>query len=125
MSYETLDKFGKFIVENLFDKGLDRYTSLANGKLKTPRLQEFQNELKKFDSEQIHIIKQLTIEVLTTTTHDFLFALQERSEIEEDITVNVDNENIAELSDGLHGEIFLEDGWLKRFSEFADELDDV
>jgi len=57
---------------------------------------------------------------MTSSTHDFLFAIQEQADFEEDIQLNVANKNVAELSDGLHGEIFSESGWIKKYSAFKD-----
>ncbi|MEM7084213.1 MAG: hypothetical protein AAF465_15900 [Pseudomonadota bacterium] len=50
--------------------------------------------------------------------HDFLFALEEKRN---DVSVFVGQCNVAEMSDGLQGEIFTEDGWYERFSQHREE----
>lgn len=35
----------------------------------------------------------------------------------EDFALIKDGENIAELSDGLSGELYTEDGWISKYSE--------
>jgi len=43
--------------------------------------------------------------------------VQEEAEAGNEIQILVDGENIAELSDGLQGESFSEDGWNAKFSK--------
>ena len=44
--------------------------------------------------------------------HDFLFALQKI----DDIQILVDGQNIVELSDGIHGEAYSDEGWFAKYS---------
>ena len=117
MSQQSLDKFGKFIIENLYDKGIYKFMELKKGNFKLHPNQT-ENPFDQFDESQIKVIEAILRKTLTGATHDFLFALEERNDLEEDIQVMVDQENIAELSDGLQGELFLEDGWINKFSEY-------
>jgi hypothetical protein len=55
--------------------------------------------------------------------HDLLFAFQEAHDRNTGIEIMVDGKPIAELSDGLHGEIFGETGWIVRYSEFPSEAE--
>ena len=53
--------------------------------------------------------------------HDLLFAFQEHHDCGEGIEIMVEGKPIAELSDGLHGEIFGDEGWMVRFSKHPAE----
>lgn len=44
--------------------------------------------------------------------HQFLFAL------EEEIQVRIDDEDIVQLSDGLSGELYGENGWNAQFNKY-------
>ena len=55
--------------------------------------------------------------VVDTGLHDFLFALQQIADFDNDINVLVDGKNIVEQSDGLHGELFGDNGWFARYSK--------
>ena len=46
---------------------------------------------------------------LDSALHDFLSAWQETN----DIQMLVDDQNIVELSDGINGEAYSDQGWLK------------
>lgn len=118
MEKTSLDKFGNFIVSELFDKGIECFLNLKNDHYKSLDKLELQKKLKKFDEEQMEIIQELFIQTLLTSTHDFLFALEERSDLEEDIKVFVDGKNIVKESDGMQGELFAENGWLFKHSKY-------
>lgn len=115
-----LDKFGRFIVENMRDKGIDYYDKLTQGFWKVPSLQSLQEELKQFDEKQLSIIRQCIVSTLDDAIHDFLFALQVSSDLDRGIQVIVDGQNVAELSDGLNGEPYAEDGWYDKYSSFGE-----
>lgn len=107
-----VDKFGKFIVENLRDKGIDFAQGLISRHWKAPDLLDMQNEIANLNNiQKIAFVKAIT-ETLDGAMHDFLFALQERN----DIQILIDGQNIVELSDGIHGEAYSEDGWITKFS---------
>ena len=109
-----VDKFGKFIVENLRDKGIDFAEGLLSKHWKAPSLLDMQNEIANLnDIQKTAFIKAVT-ETIDGAMHDFLFALQEIN----DIQILVDGQNIVELSDGIHGEAYSSDGWFEKYSKF-------
>jgi hypothetical protein len=114
-----LDKFGKFIMENFRDRAIDNYQMLSMGKWKAPSLQLIQSQLEQFSEEQKEIIHKVVISCIDHGLHDLLFGLQEAHELGDKIEVFVDGVNLAEVSDGLHGELFTEDGWYHRFSKYG------
>lgn len=71
--------------------------------------------------QQLEVIEKTIIETLSAACHDFLFALQERNDLYNDIQLLVDGNNLAEESDGLQGELFSVDGWIQSFSAYADK----
>lgn len=115
-----LDKFGEFIVKNMRDKGIDNYNKLVNGTYNAPELKELQDNLKQFNESQLSVIKQCVIDSIDTAIHDFLFAVQESTDLEEGIEILVDKTNIAKLSDGLNGELFSEEGWYAKYSKYGE-----
>ena len=118
-----LDKFGKFIVKNMRDKGIDNYDKLVKGIWKTPFLQALQEDLRQFDEKQLSIIRQCIGSSIDTAIHDFLFAMQESADLGQGVEIIVDKTNIVEISDGLHGEPFGEDGWYAKYSTYGDQFE--
>ena len=115
---DPIAKFGKFIVENLRDKGISKAELLMKNHWKTPALQVLQAKLDRFSTEEKDVILDAFIDSIDSAIHDFLFALQERAHFEKDFQILVDRENIAEISDGIHGEAFGDDGWYAKFSKY-------
>ena len=120
MNQDSLQTFGNFIIKQLFDRGLHRYGQLARHELQTvePDLQSWLDERSPEDQK---MMKKVVLKVLLSATHDFLFALEEEADFERKVSVLVDQNNVADLSDGLQGELFLEEGWINRYSEFRDD----
>jgi len=119
MSEENnLDKFGKFLVENLRDKGISHAEFLLNNRWKSPALQNIQHELSYLSFSQKETVKKAIISTIDSAIHDFLFALQEQADFDNEIQIIVNEDNIVELSDGIHGEAYSDDGWYAKYSKY-------
>ena len=53
---QALNKFGKFLVENLRDKGIDCVEGLLTNRWKAPSLQNIQSELSQLTQEQKRLL---------------------------------------------------------------------
>jgi hypothetical protein len=115
---ETLDKFGKFVINVLRDKQIDHFNGLIEGKWRSKKAQRLYHKLSKFDRDEKKVIADVVEDILTNATHDLLFAIQVENSLETGLKVMMDNKNVAELSDGLHGELFEDQGWIQRFSKY-------
>lgn len=120
---EPLDKFGAFFVQNLRDKMLSEAEMLLRGGWKAPELQELQAKLAGLTDAQKQIARGMAERIITAGMHDLLFAIQEQADAGGAVRVFVDGREIAKLSDGLHGEIFGEEGWIVRFSEYPSQVE--
>ncbi|GGH16104.1 hypothetical protein [Mucilaginibacter phyllosphaerae] len=115
---DSLDKFGKFLVENFRDKGIYYAESLLAGIWKAPSLQDIQTGLSHLSITQKEAVKKAIISTLDSAMHDFLFALQVQAEYKNEIQITVDKNNIVDLSDGIHGEAYSDDGWYAKYSKY-------
>lgn len=111
---QPVDKFGKFIVENLRDKGIDFAEGLLSKHWKAPILLEMQDEIANFNDTQKMAFRNAIRKTIDASIHDFLFALQEQADFDNDIQIMVDGQNILELSDGIHGEAYTNKGWFAK-----------
>ena len=116
---DPLDNFGRFVMQNLRDRALQHVDGLAQGQWRAPGLQSLQAELAKLDDDERNVVRRCVRAAIDSAVHDFLFALQEHGDGDGSIQVLVYDQNVASLSDGLHGEPYSEDGWQARFSEFG------
>ncbi len=109
-----LDEFGKFVVENLRDKGIGFAECLVRNHWKAPSLLEVQNKIASLnDDQKVAFITAVTL-VVDNAMHDFLFALQEKDNIQ----ILVNGEDVVQLSDGLHGEAYSDEGWFAKYSKY-------
>ena len=120
MAHTAVDKFGRLVISRLRDNAIEHYDGLAKNRWKSPALQQLQTDLATLTEEQRAIVRRCVISALDTGMHDFLFGLVEAHEMEEGIEVIVDGENVSELSDGLQGEQFTEDGWIAKFGAYSE-----
>lgn len=115
---KAIDKFGKFIVDNLRDKGINFAELLLKKHWKAPALQELQDRLEKLSKEDKNSVRDAVTASIDTAIHDFLFALQEQAGFGNDIQIIVDGKNIVETSDAIHGEAYSAEGWNAKFSKY-------
>jgi len=116
----SLDKFGMFIIKQLRDRSIEQYEILEAGGWATPKLKTLQLALRDLSDENKLIIRRCVFDVIDTALHDVLAGLQEAHDLDNGIEVFVDGENIAEASGMLHSELFGDDGWIKRFSQYSE-----
>jgi hypothetical protein len=110
-----LDVFGALVTESLRDSALRRAEALLKGSLKSPDVQSLQAALQELTLHQREIVRFLVRNSVDAGIHDFLFKLQESAG---SLAMSVDGQDVASLSDGLHGEAYSERGWYARFSQF-------
>lgn len=116
--HPELEKFGSFVIKNLWDRAIEHHDLLAKKHWKSPALQEVQGALASLDEEQKEIVRRCVVEAVNVGLHDFLFALQETHDLEKGIKVLVDGKNVAELSDGLQGEPYGSEGWIAKYGKY-------
>ena len=101
---------------HLRDRGINHIDALLSTSWKAPSLMRIQDELQLLTSQQQDLVRRAFVSSFDSAIHDFLFALQEQADCDGRIAVTVHGENVAKTSDGLHGELFSEDGWRARHS---------
>jgi hypothetical protein len=94
---------------------------LLRGAWKAPSAQELQKEISDFSETEKITIRKIADHIIISGMHDLLFALQGEADSEGSIRLLVDNLEVAKSSDGMHGEIFGDEGWIAKFSEYKNE----
>ena len=120
---DQLDAFGQAVVEHLRDRPIEFYDNLAAGLWKAPSLFGLQSQIQALGEHERALLRRCLIEAIDHGIHDFLFRLQGDGPGLAHIDVLVDGVDIVPLSDGIHAEIFGEDGWFDRFSKFGESSD--
>lgn len=67
------------------------------------------------NEEDKEFINHLGVMIVDNTLFNILTMFEQS---EDKLTLLANHENIIEASDGLAGELFTEDGWISKFSQF-------
>ncbi|WP_342270720.1 hypothetical protein [Rickettsia endosymbiont of Orchestes rusci] len=119
---ELLERFGEIYINFVYDSALHTFKSLIEQKARAPALLPLMRNLQNFNDEQIHIIKELVMEILGSSIHYTLFMLEEYQD-EMQLTMQDDTgtpHSLIEISDGLCGELYTEDGWIEKYTKYPD-----
>lgn len=114
---QILDFFGQILIERIRDEAIDDWERISQGKMRDDESKIIFETLRSLSPEQVQFIIHLFPKIVDTTLHHLLWTLEQ----EESLNVLVKDgesklQNIKEISDGLAGELYTEDGWISRFS---------
>ncbi|WP_032139593.1 hypothetical protein [Rickettsia tamurae] len=115
---KLLDKFGSVYIDFVRDGVLTQMLGILNNTTKANKiLAQKVNEISNESKEIIEIIVQ---ETLDRCLHYTLFMLQEYEDEMALIMYDEDHNqySLAEISDGLCGELYSEDGWIAKYSKY-------
>jgi hypothetical protein len=117
MSEKHLDTFGEILIKKVRDVTIHNWDNIIDGKMKGQRSKEIREKLSIFNDEQIEVLKELFPMVVDSTLHHLLWTLEQEDGIKLSVEVDQKVNSIRDISDGLAGELYTEDGWIMRFSE--------
>ena len=125
MEDKSLEFFGQKLMKYVRDETISTWNMILEGKMKGLTAQEVNSKMASFNSEQIEVLKWMLPKIVDQNLHNMLFMIEENEEVF--LGINSDNgklEELKELSDGLAGELYTEDGWIQKFSsERYDEIE--
>lgn len=113
-----IDIFGKMLVEKFRDDAISYFEGLLHDKAPIDVKQLSTHLSGALSEEQKQFLLSACADAVNVGMHNFLFALQIAHDLDQGIEVFVDGKNIAKESDGLQGEPWGEEGWIKKFSRF-------
>lgn len=110
---DILSRFGEILIKEVRDRTIHGFDMIVTGKMKDDSSQKLFHEIKQMDDKQNQIIEKIIPKIVDLSIHNMLCMFEEHADIE----VNMNNECITEISDGLAGELYTEDGWIQKFSK--------
>jgi hypothetical protein len=117
---EKLESFGKEIIDNLRDASIDEYLAIKSGDMKSV---DAQNTFKIYTSiEKAHHdkIDAIVLNIIDRVLHNALWMFEQSTDFTICEKKSIDPEDdIVELSDGLSGELYSEDGWIEKYSKYS------
>lgn len=109
----ALEKFGEVYIKEVRDNTMETFEKIFDGRMKGLTAQSIQEKLSEFAERQREKILWFITKAVDQSMHNMLFMMEEHKELQ----VIYDMENIVEDSDGLSGELYTDDGWIKKYSK--------
>ena len=121
--HQILDEFGQRYMSFVRDTVIKDMLEIINGQYGGNR-RELEQGISKIPNEFKNILQLFVATSIDKTLHYSLFMLQE---YEDDTKLIIEDEegnknSLAEVSDGLCGELYTEDGWIERFSKYPSSV---
>lgn len=111
-----LSNFGENFIKEVRDNSLFVLQGIIDGHMKSQEDQELHMTIKSMSSEDLDILKSIAYKMVDLSLHNTLFFFESNEKWK---IVNIDGTvNLIELSDGLSGELYTEDGWIRKYSEY-------
>ena len=117
---DILNEFGKILIKEVRDNVINSMNESIDGKRKGIAAQLIKKKIAILNEEQIEVLKELILEIVDCSLDSMLFMIEGDPELQL-IFQGVD---LKEVSDGLSGELYTEDGWIQKFSEYKEFASD-
>lgn len=115
-----LNNFGKLLIHSVRDWVIDGFHRAQSGQIKSKSGILIHEKLKKLDEDTLKILNELALYNIDSTMHYFLWMIEQNEEF--DLIRYIDDEknyvSLRDISDGLSGELYTEEGWIEKFSSY-------
>ena len=117
---DVLNEFGKILITEVRDGTIDSMNKMIDGTMKGTIAKLIRKKIAILNNEQIEILKWLIPEIVDFSLDSMLFMFEGHP----DLQLVFQGVDLKEVSDGLSGELYTEDGWIQKFSEYDELISD-
>ncbi|MFC3801529.1 epimerase [Cohnella sp. GCM10012308] len=116
---KELEQFGEILIRNVRDKAISQWEKVFSGTMKDETSKKiYETSVEMLSEDQKNFLQDTISQVVDTTLHYLLWTLEEN----ERLNLNIKNDEgldvgIKNITDGLPGELYTEDGWILKFSK--------
>ncbi len=121
---DVLDRFGQLLVSEVRDVAVAVALKSLRGQMKDQASKQLEAELAKVPESTRKQFETFATDLVDSTLHDLLSFFEGSEDFW--IAFKDDEDNLIDLnevSDGLAGELFTDEGWISRFSDLGAILD--
>lgn len=111
---KKLECFGQVFIDEVRDTTISCFEKMIDGRMKGLTAKSVQDKLSGLSETEREIVFWLVVKVVDYGMHNVLSMIESH----DDVQLLYDGVNLAEVSDGLAGELYTEDGWIERFSTY-------
>ena len=121
MSNKFLDHFGLLLISNVRDESIRTWLQILDGQMKGKTAERMHGKFVSFSSNEISVIKEAIPEIVDSVLHHLLWTLEQHDDIRLSVKIaDAVSNNLADISDGLSGELPTSEGWIGRFSSYPE-----
>jgi hypothetical protein len=120
MSEPSLDVFGRLLITRVRDETISDWDMIVAGRMKGERALKLRQLLDMFSDEQRRAFLSLVPSIVDTVLHHLLWMFDQEEDVQ--LGMNVGDrqiQNLKDISDGLVGELYSDEGWIARFSKHS------
>lgn len=117
---DILNEFGKMLITEVRDWTIGSMNKMIDGTMKGTTAELIKKNISILDKEQIEVLKWLIPEIVDFSLDSMLFMFEGHP----DLQLVFQGVDLKEVSDGLSGELYTEDGWIQKFSKYDELISD-
>ena len=106
------DDFGKDLIKEVRDRTIRQYYKKISCLMKSEDDQALFRRYESLDEGAKKFIKDLIPMIVDTSLHNTLCMIEDS----ENFILTIGEDDIRDISDGLTGELYTEDGWIAKYS---------
>jgi len=118
---KLLEKFGQILMTEVRDEAIEKYEMIVSGRMKSTPAIEVNTKLSALSDDQLSLIREVVVNSIDDVIHNLLWMIeQHEDDVELICSEGTNKANMNEVSDGLSGEIYTDDGWIALFSKYKE-----
>jgi hypothetical protein len=117
MSQAALDRFGQLLMKKVRDEAVTDWKMIIDGRMKGESAEKVRALLRDVSDTDKKLVLQLIPGVVDTVLHHLLWAAEQEADLQLGMKMKDGIEELRDISDGLPGELYSDEGWISRFSE--------
>ena len=110
---DNLEFFGEIFISEVRDRTIRIFDKRIEGLMNDKASQDLHKEIQSLNSSQQEIVNTIVYQVTDLCIHNILSMFEEHEELK----LLFGNDNLIDMSDGLAGELYTDDGWIKKYSK--------
>src|SRR5262249_4370089 len=117
MSQAALDRFGHLLMTKVRDESISEWNMIVTGKMKGERVMKLRQLIERLSDTERHVFLSLVPEVVDSVLHHLLWMFEQEQSVRIGVVTDTEDvQSLNDLSDGLSGELYSDEGWIARFS---------
>lgn len=121
---DVKEDFGRKLIEEVRDRTLEYYRRLSMSELRSQRDRMLSEKIQLLTDKERELLQEVVFCITDLSLHNIMFLFESEPPSGWRIILHPEEIDLAEVSDGLCGELYSETGWISRYSKYESTLND-